>query len=87
MATIWGRPKVELKVALELNEEEAKALEVVMSYNVDQFLEMFYTKMGKTVLEPYEKGLRSLFEARGSLALWINRAERAKKEFNVTEGK
>jgi hypothetical protein len=38
MAKIWGRPTVELKIALEMNEEEARALESIMSYNIDSFL-------------------------------------------------
>ena len=80
MATILGRPKVELKIALELNEEEARALEAIIGYNVNSFLETFYTKMGKAYLEPYEKGVRSLFEARGVLAAWLAKADRAKNE-------
>lgn len=47
---------------LELNEEEAKALNALTLYGTDSFLNMFYKQLGKHYLKPYENGLRSLFD-------------------------
>ncbi len=49
-------------VTIELTEAEAGALDALAGYGVDSFLQVFYTHMGKAYLQPYEAGLRSLFE-------------------------
>ena len=53
---------VELSVTLTLNESEARALDGIFGYSVDQFLKVFYEKMGKAYVEPHEAGVRSLHE-------------------------
>lgn len=50
----------EVTVLLELDESEVRALEGIFGYNVESFLKVFYEKMGRTYVEPYEKGVRSL---------------------------
>jgi len=83
MARICGRPIVELKIALEMNEEEARALECIMSYDIESFLKIFYFNMGKAYLEKHEKGLRSLFEtSRQPLSIWLSKADKSKELFN-----
>lgn len=54
--------QIDYSINFVLNYEEAKALDALAGYEYKAFLETFYTKMGKTYLEPYEAGLRSLFE-------------------------
>jgi hypothetical protein len=47
---------------LTLTEQELGALDALAGYGVEGFLTAFYTTMGRSYLQPYEKGLRSLFE-------------------------
>lgn len=54
--------KVDARIALELTETEARALDGIFGYNVDAFLQSFYKIMGKAYVEPYEDGVRSLHE-------------------------
>lgn len=61
MAKIEGRPKVTMTVSIALTEEEACALDALAGYGVDEFLRIFYEKMGRAYLQPHEAGLRSLF--------------------------
>ncbi len=51
-----------LTVTLELNEAEARALSGIFGYDVNVFLKVFYERMGKAYVEPYEAGVRSLHQ-------------------------
>lgn len=51
---------VELKVTLELTEQEARALDGIFGYDVEAFLKVFYQRMGKAYVQPHEAGVRSL---------------------------
>jgi hypothetical protein len=62
MANAKGHVKIDLKVVLELDEEEARALSGIFGYGVDPFLKAFYKEMGKAYVQPYEKGVRRLHE-------------------------
>mgnify|MGYP003385254806 CR=1 FL=1 len=82
MARVWGRPEIKLKIALELDENEARALKEILSYNVESFLKVFYEKMGEEYLQRHEKGVRSLFAtARQPLEIFLNRTDRAREVF------
>ena len=84
MAQLLGRPEIKLKIALELNEEEARALEAILGYDVNNFIEVFYGHMGKAYLEKYEDGLRSLFAtARQPLSIWLDRVKIARQSFEA----
>lgn len=63
MAKSKLNPKVEFELYISLNESEARALEAIVGYGVDDFLKVFYTRMGEAYLKPHEGGLRSLFQA------------------------
>jgi hypothetical protein len=63
MARIEGRPTISSTVVIALTEEEAGALDALAGYGSDAFLKAFYVHMGEAYLKPYEKGLRSLFDA------------------------
>jgi hypothetical protein len=82
MAKIAGRPTVELKVTIELTEEEAKALDALFGYSCDAFLETFYEKMGTAYLQPHEAGFRSLHASGRFLASEIGRARKARQVFD-----
>lgn len=55
--------RLETKIVLELNEDEARALDGIFGYNVDTFLEVFYERMGRAYVEPHEAGVRSLHQS------------------------
>lgn len=82
MAHIWGRPDIKLKIALELDETEARALKEILSYDVESFLKVFYEKVGREYLQRHEKGVRSLFNtARQPLTTFLDKTDRARKVF------
>lgn len=61
------RVKIDTEVVFRLNYEQAKALDAMAGYGADAFLKVFKEKLGKHYIEPYENGIRSLFEEiRGS---------------------
>jgi hypothetical protein len=51
-----------VQIQLQLTEDEARALEAIVGYGVEEFLKCFYEHLGKHYLEPHEKGVESLFE-------------------------
>lgn len=82
MATITQRPKVEVSATFLLTEEEIGALDALAGYGVDPFLEVFYAKLGKAYMQPYEEGLRSLFESvRRQVPGILRRAKEAREVF------
>lgn len=62
MADIIARSEVRFAVTLTLSESEARALDALAGYGADSFLETFY-KLGRHYMEPYEPGLRKLFDS------------------------
>jgi len=89
MATIWGRPKIDLKIGLELNEEEARALYMLCMFNIEDMLKILYTHMGERVVDAHKDGLMLLFKSsREPLGLWLSKLEKAKIVFisNAIEG-
>lgn len=63
MAQIVGKPVIELKITLQLNEAEARALDALVGYGDEKFLAAFYEKLGEGYLKPHEAGLRELFKS------------------------
>ncbi len=59
---IKSESEVKLEVVLVLSEAEARALHAMTVYGTKSFLEVFYAKLGKDAMQPYEKGISSLFE-------------------------
>lgn len=49
-----------LTVTLELTETEVRALDGIFGYSVEQFLKVFYERMGRAYVEKHEAGVRSL---------------------------
>lgn len=81
MATVKEvRVTAEVKVVLELNESEVRALDGIFGYSTDVFLKAFYEKMGKEYVAPYEAGVRSLHKTiRTALAGPLAKIEEARK--------
>lgn len=79
MAETTVTTQVEFKVTLQLTEAEANALEAIIGYGVKPFLQMFYEHMGKSYLQPYEKGAISLFEQRQQISYQLYNIRQVKK--------
>lgn len=87
MARVEGRPTVKLEIVLVLTEEEAGALDALSGYGADQFLKAFYEQLGRSYMEPYAGGIRSLFKSiRELVSPHLETANEARKVFSG-EGK
>lgn len=79
-------PTITVEAQLTLNYEEMKALDALAGYGIDAFLKVFYKEMGKAYLQPYEAGLRSVFEViRSELPPITNRAKNAARAFALSD--
>jgi hypothetical protein len=85
MAKVIGHGEISGSVTLVLTEAEAKALDALVGYGVAPFLEAFYKHLGKAYLQPYEQGLKSLFESvrtgEGSVSNFLKRIHDAREVF------
>lgn len=62
MAEIRPNYKVTVTATMELSEMEMRALYGLTAYGTEVFLKAFYKNLGRNQLEPYEGGLRTLFD-------------------------
>jgi len=71
------------KVFIELTEVEARALEAIAGYSVKDFLRIFYEHLGKSYLQPHEKGVASLFSTiKGEIPKHLSRIDKTRKIWN-----
>ena len=61
------KPSISANISFVLTEPEARALEAMVGYGVDNFLEVFYEHLGRSYLEKHETGLRALFSGVGKI--------------------
>lgn len=61
MSKILAKSKLEFSITLELDEQQARALNAITVYGTKQFLDVFYKHLGSVYLKPYEQGFQSLF--------------------------
>jgi len=54
--------KIQTEYHLLLTEGEARALDGLCGYDFDDFVKVFYDKMGQHYLKPHEDSLRTLFQ-------------------------
>ena len=74
--------KLEANFTITLSEVEARALVEMTTYGHEPFLKGFYTKLGKSYLQPYEAGIISLFSTiKKELPPHLSRVDDAKKAF------
>lgn len=79
-------PHVETRATIELSEVEMRALEAMVGYGVQPFLDMFYQHLGKHYMQPYEAGIRSLFNTIGrDIPSVLRRADAARQAFALDE--
>lgn len=82
--TSEAQAKFEFSIKFILTKGEAQALGALAGYNIEDFLKVFYEKLGKAYLQPHEKDLRNLFkEINANLSKEIYRIEEAEKAINV----
>lgn len=72
--------RVSASITIRLTEDELRALHAITAYGTDQFLSVFYEKMGRACLEPHEAGLRTLFAALASESPLVERRIDAARE-------
>lgn len=83
MAKIIGRPIIELNITITLSESEARAMDALVGYGDDAFLEVFKDKLGESYIRDHENGLRSLFESmRSAFGPWFFKVDEARKVFD-----
>lgn len=58
---LLNKVTVHYKCTLQLTEDEMRALDAVTGYGFQPFLKVFYEKMGRHYLQPYEKALQEFF--------------------------
>jgi len=58
---IRSTSQFDAQVILVLSEPEARALMAITEYGTKEFIKTFYECMGKSILEPHEAGIHSLF--------------------------
>lgn len=59
--TVKSDLKITFEITLELSLAEARALNEMVKYSVDDFLAGYYKHLGKSYLQPHANGVRSLF--------------------------
>lgn len=86
MAKIGCNPQISATITLLLSEQEAGALDALVGYGFESFRDAFYKHLGKAYLEPYEAGLKSLFESvragEGSVSSFLRKAQEARAVFD-----
>lgn len=79
MAEVKSTSSIDIHVILKLTEVEARALEAIVGYGIDPFLETFYKHLGKAYLQDHEAGAISLFNTvREEIPKHLKRADDAR---------
>lgn len=83
---ILSQQKQEFKVTLTVTEIQARALDALVVYGDDAFINNFYEFLGKHYMQPHEQGLRSLFkEIRSEMPTTLARFDEARKVFQESK--
>lgn len=75
-------PHVTAKAVITLELEELRALDGLIGYGIDAFLEVFYAKLGKVYLQPHEAGLRAFFKTAGQAASVLRAVDDAQRDLD-----
>ncbi|MGH0003126.1 hypothetical protein ACQU0X_23910 [Pseudovibrio ascidiaceicola] len=62
MAEFKTQTIIEAKAAIIFGEHELRALDAMIGYGADKFLQGFYKQLGTHYMKPYEQDLRALFK-------------------------
>jgi hypothetical protein len=81
--TATSTANIAFELNLRLTEEEARALYALTLYGFNPFLKTFYEHMGKSYMQPHEKGLKSLFDSvENELPKQLSRMDKTRNTFN-----
>ncbi len=53
---------INFTVTVVLTEQEVRALDAMAGYGFEPFIKQFYSGLGKHYMQPYEAGIKSLFD-------------------------
>jgi hypothetical protein len=82
MAQITQRPTVKLELVFTINEAEARALDALVGYGDDAFINEFKASLGAAYIENHEQGLRLFFKSvRQFMPAALQRADKARNAF------
>lgn len=71
---------VQFKVNIQLSEREARAWDAIVGYGWEAFKEVFYEKLGKSYLEPYEQEAKQMFsDTRDTIGMQLHGIDAVKK--------
>lgn len=58
------KPSITTTVTInaQIDEGAARALDAMVGYGIDPFLEAFYKHLGRAYMQPHERHLRALFQ-------------------------
>ena len=80
------QPHVETRATIELSEVEMRALDAMIGYGIEPFLEVFYKYLGKHYMQPHEAGMRSFFKTIGcDIPDILRRADAARQAFALDD--
>lgn len=83
MADSTASANIELSLTVTLTESEVRALDAIMGYGTEAFLQTFYEDLGTSYLKRNEAGVHSLFNTlRPQCQMAITRIDSARKVFN-----
>lgn len=83
MPKLVSKPSLNLDIVFTINESEARALDALVGYGDDAFIEAFKAKLGAHYLSNHEDGLRSVFKGlREFLPGALSQLDEARKVFN-----
>lgn len=83
MADFQARSLMQVTIAMEITEPEARALDALVGYGDDAFIKTFYEKLGEAYMKPHENALRKFFQSvRDSIPGILYRADRARAAFH-----
>jgi hypothetical protein len=83
---ITARPNINLELHFSINEKEARGLNALTCYDIEQFLKIFKQYMGKHYIEKdgAEEGLREFFkECYQKTSGYLAKLDEAKRVFNT----
>lgn len=87
MARIITNAHVELHLQFVVNEAEARALEAMAGYGVDNFVKAFYQRLGESYMQKHEAGLRSFLKAvKDEIPVVLVKVDEARKAFQSKGG-
>jgi hypothetical protein len=79
---------IDAKIVLILSEDEARALEAIVGYGPEKFIEWFEKNHGKHYISKAKLGIKSLFETtRRELPQHISKLEDARNLLNLPSKK